>query len=257
MLFEKYLSRRIVVLLITTFVSAIAQAEPAAGTPWTEPTTGMEFVWVPGGCFNQGATNGKDKEQPIHQVCVKGFYLGKYEVTQEQYQKLMGSDPSEFKGAKRPVEKVSWVDAEAAAQKMAVQSKTKIGLPSESQWEYACRAGEQQDVYCGAGDIGGLAWYSENSDDTTHDVGGKRPNAWNLHDMTGNVWEWTQDCYHDSYDGAPKDGSAWTTGDCDDRVTRGGGWNRAASRARFSYRGGDGAEHRDDNIGFRLARFLP
>lgn len=249
--------RRMLAVLIGMVVSGLAQAEPTAGTAWTEPTTGMQFVWVPSGCFNQGSTEGTRKEAPVHRVCVRGFYMGKYEVTQEQYEKLMGNNPSDFKGPKQPVERVAWTDALAAAQKLARQSGTTIGLPSESQWEYACRAGSQNDTYCGAGDISDLAWFSDNSNDTTHDVGGKRPNAWNLYDMTGNVWEWTQDCYNDSYEGAPTDGSAWGTGDCDDRVTRGGGWNRAASRARFSYRGADGSDHRDNNIGFRLARTLP
>lgn len=257
MLAKKSAPVRSIVLLAGMFASMLAQAEPAAGSAWTEPTTGMQFVWVPSGCFNQGATDGASKEAPVHQVCVRGYYLGKYEVTQEQYEKLTGNNPSEFKGSKQPVERVSWIDAEAAAEKMSRQSGTKITLPSESQWEYACRAGAQNNRYCGAGDIADLAWYSDNSNDTTHDVGGKRPNAWNLFDMTGNVWEWTQDCYNDSYQGAPSDGSAWNVGDCDDRVTRGGGWNRAASRARVSYRGGDGADHRDDNIGFRLARAMP
>lgn len=244
------------VLLAGTLLCALAQAEPTAGTVWTEPVTGMQFVWVPGGCFDQGSTDGARKEEPVHQVCLRGFYLGKYEVTQDQYAKLMESNPSEFKGAQRPVEQVAWTDAEAAAQKLGKLSNTQIGLPSESQWEYACRAGQANNTYCGSGDIAELAWYSDNSNDSTHDVGGKRPNAWNLYDMTGNVWEWTQDCYNSSYQGAPKDGSAWMTGDCDDRVTRGGGWNRAASRARVSYRGGDGSDHRDNNIGFRLARIV-
>ena len=248
---------RILGLAASLIASTAAYADPVAGATWTEPTTGMAFVWIPSGCFNLGSSDQRSNEQPAHQVCVRGFYLGKYEVTQAQYKKLTGNDPSNFKGPERPVEQVSWSDAEAAAQKLSRQSGTTIRIPSEAEWEYACRAGGQHADYCGEGELSNLAWYAENSDDTTHNVGGKRPNAWGLYDMSGNVWEWTQDCYHDSYQGAPTDGSAWTTGDCEDRVTRGGGWNRAASRARPGYRGGDGAEHRDDNIGFRLARTVP
>ncbi|WP_213772941.1 formylglycine-generating enzyme family protein [Bradyrhizobium sp. dw_78] len=257
MLFREYKRFHVLGLLAGMFASGMAQAEPAAGTTWTEPTTGMEFVWVPSGCFNQGSTDGYANEQPVHRVCVAGFYLGKYEVTQAQYEKIMGNNPSAFKGPNHPVEQVSWTDAGSAAEKLSSQSNTKMRLPSEAEWEYACRAGGQHDIHCGSGSLPDMAWYSDNSADTTHDKGGKSPNAWGLYDMNGNVWEWTQDCYHSSYQDAPADGSAWETSECQNRVTRGGGWNRAASRARATYRGGDGSSHRDNNIGFRLARTAP
>jgi formylglycine-generating enzyme required for sulfatase activity len=257
MLFGKHKGIHMLGLLVGTFLSGMAKAEPAAGTPWTEPTTGMEFVWVPSGCFDQGSMDGQANEQPVHRVCVTGFYLGKYEVTQAQYEKVMNNNPSAFKGQNHPVDQVSWTDAKSAAEELSTLSNTKIRLPSETEWEYACRAGGQHDPNCGSSSLPDMAWYSDNSADTTHDVGGKKPNAWNLYDMNGNVWEWTQDCYHGSYQGAPTDGSAWATSDCQNRVTKGGGWNRASSRQRAAYRGGDGSSHRDDNIGFRLARTLP
>ena len=257
MLFNKYGRIHLMALLAGICAAGTAQGEPTVGAAWTETTTGMEFVWVPSGCFDQGSANGYRNEQPVHHVCVKGFYLGKYEVTQAQYEKIAGINPSEFTGPKHPVDQVSWVDAGAAAEKLSAQSNTKMRLPSESEWEYACRAGGPHDSNCGSGNLSDLAWYSDNSADTTHDIGGKAPNAWGLHDMNGNVWEWTQDCYHGSYQGAPTDGSAWGPPDCDDKVTKGGGWNRAASRQRAAYRGGDGSTHRDDNIGFRLVRTVP
>jgi len=244
-------------LLVGMLASGLAHAEPAAGALWTEPTTGMEFVWVPSGCFDQGSTDGQENEKPVHHVCVQGFYLGKYEVTQAQYEKIAGNNPSAFKGPDHPVDQVSWTDAVSAADKLSSQGNSKIRLPSEAEWEYGCRAGGQHAVNCGSGNLADMAWYADNSDNTTHDIGKKSPNAWGLFDMNGNVWEWTQDCYHSSYQGAPSDGSAWAANACQSRVTKGGGWNRVASRARAAYRGGDGYSHRDDNIGFRLARTLP
>jgi formylglycine-generating enzyme required for sulfatase activity len=233
-----------------------ARSEPAAGSVWTEPSSGMDFVWVPGGCFVMGSVGGEADELPAHQVCVKGFYLGKYEVTQAQYQRLTGTKPSYFDGANLPVEKVSWGEAKSFADEMAYRSGQRIRLPSEAEWEYACRAGQQTEL-CGQGSIENLAWYNGNSGAKTHPVGSKRPNAWGLHDMSGNVWEWVEDCYSGNYLGAPADGSAWVVGACSQRVVRGGSWNykpadvRSADRVRVAPSG------RDINLGFRVARTLP
>jgi len=244
--------------LAAEFFSVVARAEPAAGSPWTEPTTGMEFLWVPSGCFDMGSTDGNDNEKPVHHVCVTGFYLGKYEVTQAQYQQVMGNNPSQFLGPERPVERVGWSAAIDFALELSNRSKVSLRLPSDAEWEYACRAGGQHDTYCGERDLPGLAWYRENSGGETHPVGGRRANAWGLFDMSGNVWEWTQDCWHESYDEAPTDGSAWTAGgDCAYRVKRGGGWGSIARGVRATSRDagvpGIGLNYR----GVRLARTLP
>jgi len=234
----------------------LSQAEPAAGTSKTEPKTGMQFVWVPSGCFNMGSSNGSKDEQPVHRVCFKkGFWMGKYEVTQAQYMRLMDSNPSEFKGdSSRPVENVNWNDSNDAAEELSYIAGGRYRLPSEAEWEYACKAGRDS-KYCGpGGKPSRVAWYSDNSGNTTHAVGGKRANGWGLYDMSGNVWEWTQDCYNDSYSGAPANGGAWKSDDCSKRVLRGGSWFyipfdvRSADRDRVTtgYRGSD--------LGFRLVQ---
>jgi formylglycine-generating enzyme required for sulfatase activity len=161
-------------------------------------------------------------------VCVKGFYLGRTEVTQEQYQRLTGANPSRFKGGSLPVEQVTWGEAKSFADELAYRSGQKIRLPSEAEWEHACRAGGQTE-YCGRGSVENLAWYDANSDRRTHPVGQKRANEWGLHDMSGNVWEWVEDCWNGSYQGAPTDGKAWLSGDCARRVKRGGSWDSTAA----------------------------
>jgi formylglycine-generating enzyme required for sulfatase activity len=247
----KYLVWAIVVMM----TMGTAQAEdPAAGTVLKEPKTGMEFVWVPGGCFMMGSNEGESFEKPIHQVCIRGYWLGKYEVTQAQYQKVMGVNPSDFKGPTRPVDQISWDDAKNFADAMGYWTGVRFRLPSEAEWEYACRAGAQNGIYCGEGNPAALAWYGSNSDDMTHPVGMRLSNAWGLFDMSGNVWEWTQDCWNTDYKNAPSDGSAWMTGNCDRRVARGGAWDiRQPNLIRAAKRGRGDHIYRLNVVGFRLA----
>lgn len=197
--------------------------EPRVGTPLRNQM-GMEFVYVPAGIFMMGSENGYDDEKPVHQVTIhNGFYMGKYEVTQAQWQKVMGNNPSYFKNCDQcPVENVSWNDAQEFIKKLNAQNDGyTYRLPSEAEWEYACRAGTTGDY---AGDVDAMAWYEKNSDKKTHPVGQKQPNPWGLYDMHGNVWEWCEDLYHDSYNGAPMDGSAWESGGEQYRVLHGGSW---------------------------------
>ena len=232
------------------------KSEPAAGSTWTEPKSGMEFVWIPTGCFQMGGDGGD--ETPVGKVCLKGFYLGKYEVTQAQYQAMTGGNPSKFKGSDRPVEQVSFQDIKNNIEEFNYQSGQKLRLPTEAEWEYACRAGGEHSEYCGAGSADKLGWYGEDyGRGSTHPVGQKRPNAWGLYDMSGNVWEWVEDCYHDSYNGAPSDGSAWKGGSCKERVVRGGSWYREAQSVRAAYRLSYFPVERSNFLGFRLARTLP
>jgi formylglycine-generating enzyme required for sulfatase activity len=174
---------------------------------------GIEFVLIPAGSFMMGSTNGEANEKPVHQVTINySFYMGKYEVTQAQWQSLMGNNLSNFRdcGGNCPIEHVSWEDAQNFINKLNESNDGfRYRLPTEAEWEYACRAGTTGDY---AGNPSEMAWYWENSGIKTHAVGGNQPNAWGLFDMHGNVWEWCQDWYHGTYYGAPTDGSAWLSG---------------------------------------------
>ncbi|AXS81051.1 formylglycine-generating enzyme family protein [Dechloromonas sp. HYN0024] len=227
---------------------------PAPVPNWSDPTTGMDFVWIPPGCFQMGSGDGDAAEQPVHKVCVKGFFLGKYEVTQRQFNRLVDGHIGSYRGRSLPVDQVSWDDAMAMAQELSARSKAKLRLPTEAEWEYACRAGGVHDAYCGSGSLGAFAWGSK-APGGLHAVGDLRPNAWGLHDMSGNVREWTLDCWHDNYQGAPADGSAWLAGgDCAKRVERGGSWKGATSNLRAAKRSRTGAALQVNYIGFRLVR---
>lgn len=192
---------------------------------------------IPPGSFMMGSTNGEN-EKPVHEVTINySFYMGKYEVTQAQWQSVMGNNPSHFKdcGGNCPVEQVSWDDAQNFINKLNESNDGfRYRLPAEAEWEYACRAGTTGDY---AGNLNEMAWYSDNSGSKTHAVGGKQPNAWGLADMHGNVWEWCQDWYHETYYGAPSDGSAWLSGgEQKYRVLRGGSWYDLANNTRSALR---------------------
>ena len=233
------------------------KSEPAAGATWTEPKSGMEFVWIPSGCFQMGG-DGDKNEQPVHKVCVKGYYLGKYEVTQAQYQQVMGKNPSHFRGDGNPVEQVSWHEAKSFIEEINYSASVRLRLPSEAEWEYACRAGGEHETYCsGGGRVDRFAWYEGNSGKTTHPVGQLAANAWGLYDMSGNVWEWVEDCYNENYNGAPSGGTAWKVGSCERRVLRGGSWFYDARNTRAANRVDGDPALRNNNYGFRLARTLP
>ena len=182
--------------------------------------------------------------------------MGKFEVTQAQWETVMGNNPSWFKGANRPVEQVSWNDAQAFLKKLNAAS-VQFRLPSEAEWEYAARAGTQT-AYSFGDDparLGEYAWYGyeNNAGKQTHPVGQKKPNAFGLYDMHGNVWEWVADTYHDNYTGAPTDGSVW--GNLDDtkaKVLRGGSWSLNQNRCRSASRHGYDPDGQDSNLGCRV-----
>ena len=218
----------------------------------------IEFLEIEAGEFQMGSNNGDDDEKPVHRVVIsKPFLLGKFEVTQEQWEAVMGDNPSSFKGAKLPVEQISWeVVQEFIGKLNAKADGLQYRLPTEAEWEYAARAGTTGDS---AGDLDEMAWYTSNSGDQTHPVGQKKPNAWGLYDMHGNVWEWVQDCWHENYKGAPKDGRAWKAGgggDCGRRVIRGGSLYSAPRDLRSSTRNWITLDYRDIFVGFRLAQDL-
>jgi formylglycine-generating enzyme required for sulfatase activity len=220
----------------------------------------MELVLSPAGEFLMGSPD-SDKDnigyvKPQHRVRItKPFYLGKYPVTQDQWEAVMGNIPSQFDGPKNPVETVSWEDCQQFLGKLNAKSAAgggKFQLPSEAQWEYACRAGSKT-KYCFGDDetrLGDYAWYAKNSDSKTHPVGEKKPNAWGLYDMHGNVWEWCQDWYGAYGAEAATDPSGPATGS--HRVNRGGCWAFPAGRCRSAYRSGDVPGCRSYVLGFRV-----
>ena len=223
----------------------------------------IEMVRIPAGKFIMGCQSGRDKdcygdESPSHSVSLSAFELGKYEVTQGQWKAVMGSNPSRFKdcGDTCPVETVSWDDIQTFIQKLNAQTGKQYRLPSEAEWEYACRAGQSSN-YCGGDNVDSVAWYGyEKSGKTTHPVGKRDANAWGLYDMSGNVWEWVQDSYA-NYNNAPSDGKAWEGTRAGARVLRGGSWFSIPLSVRAADRNSGTPTVRDNVIGFRLARTLP
>jgi formylglycine-generating enzyme required for sulfatase activity len=291
----------------------------------------MDFVLIPAGKFMMGSpSDDKDRfdaEEPQHDVTIgKPFYMGKYEVMQEQYEKITKSSHSGFKGARNPVEFVTFGDAQAFCKQMSQKNGRFVRLPSEAEWEYACRAGSMTPYHpprerekgppltdeqrrraaelisrlsskeyadrekatrdliaLGSGvlplldetkaadpegrlrmttvkaaiqpqaGLAGVAWFADNSADKTHPVGEKEPNAFNLHDMHGNVWEWVEDDWHDNYTGAPTNETAWIeTPRGDRRVLRGGSWSYIPRVCRSACRHGHAPKDRYANDGFRV-----
>ena len=223
----------------------------------------LELVAIPGGSFLMGSPeseNGRSKDEgPQHRVTLPPFYIGKYQVTQEQYEAVMGKNPSYFKGARLPVEQASWNDAKEFCRRLSQRTGREYRLPSEAEWEYACRSGMMTPFAFGetistddvnyAGGLKKVVFGGK-----TVEVGSLgRANAWGLYDMHGNVWEWCEDVWHDNYNGAPTDGSAWLSGgDPNHRALRGGSWGDLGWLCRSSYRLRYASDPRNYNLGFRV-----
>lgn len=218
----------------------------------------IEFVFVKGGCYQMGDTfgDGGSDEKPVHEVCVDDFSIGKYEVTQAQWEAVMGNNPSSSKqcGGNCPVEQVSWNDIQEFIRKLSGQTGKAYRLPTEAEWEYAARSGGKSEKFSGGIAVDNVAWYRSNSGSQTHPVGQKQPNGLGIYDMSGNVWEWCQDWYDDSsYKNSPKDNPQGpSSGSL--RVLRGGSWSRYASDSRAAIRGWGSPVSRNIYLGFRLAR---
>jgi formylglycine-generating enzyme required for sulfatase activity len=223
---------------------------------------GPGMVPIAAGEFLMGASGDVADVQPVHRVRIShGFEMGKFEVTQAQWETVMrnahakpgtetNTNPSDFKGASRPVDSVSWIDVQQFLARInARDEQHQYRLPTEAEWEYACRAGKDEPA-----NVDSVAWYKENSNATTQPVGQKKPNAWGLYDMLGNVAEWVSDWYGNDYYAqspatdpqGPESGSY--------RVFRGGAWFDPAKFCRASHRGFDFPIHRLYNVGFRLVR---
>jgi len=204
-------------------------ANPQGYKEYRHEQTGMVFVLIPAGSFQMGS-NESDDEKPIHDVTLNSFLISKYETTQGVWQKIMGSDPSKFKGDNNPVEQVSWDDCQYFCKKAGLR------LPTEAEWEYAARAGTTTKYYWGDKEDGDYMWYSANLGNTTHPVGQKKPNVFGLYDMSGNVWEWCQDWYGKNYYGSSPKSNPTGPGSGQGRVLRGGSWGDLANLCRSALR---------------------
>ena len=251
-------------------VAAEAEARAAAAAATRQPGDvwefdGMEFVWIPAGEFQMGYPD----EEPVTRVRIsRGYWLGRYEVTQAAWQAVVGTTPSWFSGCGEcPVENVSWQDAQLFIDTLnARYLGARYRLPTEAEWEYAARAGTseeaawEQALRTGddwerhAASLDAIAWYEDNSGGRTHPVGQKEPNAWGLHDMRGNVFEWVQDWHGDYPGGSVTDPWGPASPEYRRRVVRGGGWDSNSWRCRASARVVDAPDTRNEFLGFRLMK---
>src|SRR5262249_44671931 len=242
-----------------------APPPPTALEPSFTNSIGIEFLLIPAGTFMMGSPDSDaealDEEKPAHRVTItQPFYLGKYPLTQAQWEAVMGNNPSLLKGnPNHPVENVSWDDVHAFLHNLnAREGSGDYRLPTEAEWEYACRAGSA-DTYCfgnNVNQLGEYAWYEENASGQSHPVGQLKPNVWGLYDMHGNVYEWVHDWYETTYyqsrPARDPSGPSWGS----DRVNRGGCWGHNAWGCRSARRGRLTPDSRRDNLGFRLLRMI-
>ena len=213
----------------------------------------IEMVYVEGGTFQMGSNDGEADEKPVHSVTLNSFNIGKYEVTQKQWQDVMGSNPSNFTGCNNcPVEKVSWNDVQDFIQRLNTKTGSNYRLSTEAEWEYAARGGNKSRgyKYSGGDDIEAVAWYDDNSGSKTHTVGQKQANELGIYDMSGNVWEWCSDWYGNYSSNSQNNPKGYSSGSA--RVYRGGGWAGYAQYCRASNRGNGGPGGRGGRMGFRL-----
>jgi len=261
------------------FETAVATGT-ALGKAFRDCADCPEMVVIPAGSFEMGSNNGKDSEKPAHRVTIgKIFALGKTEITRGQFaafvnetnyvaddgcfgyeggklQKLSQSNwhnPGFPQDDSHPAACINWNDAKVYTDWLSRKTGKQYRLPSEAEWEYACRAGGRQQ-YCGSDNLDSVGWYGNNSGNSTHPVSRKQANAFGLYDMSGNVWEWVEDSNHDSYNGGPTDGSVWV-GDGAKRVLRGGSWDDGPQSA--GRRLGFVPALRYIDVGFRIIRMLP
>ncbi|CAI4032859.1 Formylglycine-generating enzyme family protein [Nitrospira tepida] len=274
---QRYFSLALLILLVGLWIAtwlwekkynvdqAILKVQSFFVSIQTEP----EMVIVPGGVFRRGDLygTGGSNEQPVQEVTLKPFALGKYEVTFAEYDRFALATgrtlPSDMDWGRRsrPVINVSWEDAQAYAQWLSEATGKRYRLPTESEWEYAARSGGKDEIWAGTSDERQLKDYAVyRKANRTEEVGSKKPNGLGLYDMSGNVWEWVKDCVHDDYRGAPRDGSAWleaNDGNCDRRVVRGGSWSYGPWDLRVSNRGKGDRHLVNIDAGFRLAQDIP
>lgn len=245
----------IVISILCTSVGLSFSSEPSKD--FKDPLTGMEFVFVKGGCFKMGdyLGSGNSNERPVHSVCVDDFFIGKYEVTEAEWKKVMSKNPSEHKTCDNcPVDNVSRNDAEEYSQMLKQKTGKNYRLATEAEWEYAARSGGKGELWAGTSieaELEDYAWYKATSGKTTHPVGQKKPNGLGLYDMTGNVWEWVSDWYDNSYYSvSPVNNPKGPTSGRD--VIRGGSYSDNAKNIRTTRREDHQHGDRENAYGFRL-----
>jgi formylglycine-generating enzyme len=237
-----------------------AKAGGGKSKEFRDPFTGMEFVLVKGGCYQMGDLFGEgiEDEEPVHEVCLRDFYIGRYEVTQEQWEKVMGENPSFFKkGGHYPVENISWYQTQEFFEKLKKTTGVDYRLPTEAEWEYAARSGGKKERWSGTSripELGDFAWTDLNSQEQSHPVGWKKPNGLGLFDFSGNLWEWIADWYDPDYykHGARNDPRGPERSWDNSRVIRGGSWISRPEHVRASLRARAIPAVRG-NLGFRPA----
>ena len=238
-------------------VTVAAGGAVLSGVHWRLSARGLEQAKVDFVAAKARFDSADQSEKPAHPVTLtKPFYMAKFAVTQEQWQQVMGANPSYFKGRDNPVETVSWDDAQAFCKKVTEQSKQTVRLPTEAEWEYACRAGTATTYHSGDAEanLARVAWYDANSKNTTHPVGQKEANTFGLYDMHGNVWQWCQDWYADDYYGKSPTENPEGSAQGAFRVLRGGSWDDGPVYCRSAGRDGYGPGlRRSSSVGFRVA----
>ncbi|MDT8420502.1 MAG: formylglycine-generating enzyme family protein [Desulfuromonadales bacterium] len=245
-----FLLGSLVLLVISAATNAIA-AEQSQN--YTDKATGMEFVLVPGGCYQMGNLwgGGSYTEYPVHEVCVDSFYLGKTEVTQGQWQKLMKENPATFKlGDDYPVESISRAEVSDFLKKMGDK---KFRLPTEAEWEFACRSGGKEEQFCGGDSVKEVAWYDKNSGENPQPVAQKQPNGLGLYDMSGNVWEFCSDIFaRIYYESSPRENPQGAASG-QHYIKRGGTWDINENFQRSVTRGRGSYDEKHYSTGFRVA----
>jgi len=254
-----------VVLSITISCSGKSSIWVSASSTlyFKDPISSIEMVYVKGGCYQMGDIlndpEGREEEKPVHEVCVNDFYLGKYEVTQGQWENIMENNPAIDRncGEDCPVDNISWNDVQNYISKLNRKSGgSKYRLPTEAEWEYAARSGGKREQYAGGNDVGSVAWYNENAREKNHPVGTKAPNGLGIHDMSGSVWEWTNDWYENGYyTKSPRNNPTGPDFGID-RVVRGGCRTGEAFNMRTARRNGFPPDVRRPSLGFRLLRTM-
>ncbi len=238
------------------------EVHPASTTPDSTSNVVVQgildsMVDVEGGTFLMGATSeqsdgANEDEYPVHTVSVSSFSIASHEVTQDEWEAVMGYNPSMFKGNRRPVDYVNWRDCQEFIDKLNALSGKHFRLPTEAEWEFAARGGNRSRgyTYSGSNNINSVAWYGSTSDSRTHEVNSKSPNELGLYDMTGNLWEWCADWYGNYGSNDQTNPTGPNTGST--RAIRGGGWNGGKSNCRVSNRDGREPDYRSDRLGLRL-----
>jgi len=260
--------KRILSLLTVLFIFVLAvnaqndsqSLEPSNKT-FTVNGVSFTMVYVEGGTFTMGATSEQGSEadsdeKPTHRVTLSSYMIGQTEVTQALWQAVMGNNPSEFKGDnRRPVEWVSWDDCQEFLRKLNSITGQHFRLPTEAEWEFAARGGVNSRgyKYSGSNNIGDVAWYWDNSGETTHPVGTKTGNELGIYDMSGNVWEWCNDWYGWNYYSSSPSNNPQGPSSGSYRVLRGGSWGLSTRLCRVSDRDGCNPDGRSDDFGLRLA----